>query len=236
MQLEIVFPASDGKPLPGVLTVPDGVDGPVPALLMIYEVFGMSDEMRRVARDLAAEGYVVLIPDLFARGPAKPLCVASTMRTMARGVGPALDDLEAARRWLADRPEVDAARIGAIGFCMGGSFALLLARTGLYKVSAPFYGGQGVDLPRSCPVVASFGGRDVSMRGVPEKLTAELDALGVPHDVKVYPDAGHSFFNRTPGLVGKAMSHLPIHAEYHEASAQDAHRRIIAFFRTHLDA
>lgn len=236
MQLEIVFPSSDGKPLPGVLTVPDGVDGPAPALLMIYEIFGMSDEMRRVARDLAAEGYVVLIPDLFARGPVKPLCVASTMRAMVRGSGPALGDLEAARHWLADRPEVDAERIGTIGFCMGGSFALLLASTGLYKVSAPFYGGQGVDLPRSCPVVASFGGRDVSMRGVPEKITAELDALGVPHDVEVYPDAGHSFFSRTPGLLGKAIAHLPIHAEYHEASAQDAHRRIVAFFRTHLDA
>jgi carboxymethylenebutenolidase len=236
MQLEIVFPSSDGKLLPGVLTVPDGVDGPVPALLMIYEVFGMSDEMRRVARDLAAEGYVVLIPDLFARGPVKPLCVASTMRTMVRGAGPALDDLEAARRWLVDRPEVDAGRIGVIGFCMGGSFALLLAGSGLYKVSAPFYGGRGVDLPRSCPVVASFGGRDASMRGVPEKITAELDALGVPHDVQVYPDAGHSFFSRTPGLLGKAVARLPIHAEYHEASAQDAHRRIVAFFRTHLDA
>jgi carboxymethylenebutenolidase len=236
MQLEIVFPSSDGKPLPGVLTVPDGADAPLPALLMIYEAFGMSDEMRRVARDLAAEGYVVLIPDLFARGPVKPLCVASTMRTMARGAGPALDDLESARRWLTARPEVDGTRIGAIGFCMGGSFALLLARTGLYKVSAPFYGGQGVELPRSCPVVASFGGRDASTRGVPEKITADLEALGVPHDVKVYPEAGHSFFNRTPGLIGKAVSRSPIHAEYHEASAQDAHKRIVAFFRTHLDA
>ncbi len=236
MQLEIVFPSSDGKPLPGVLTVPDGADGPVPALLMIYEVFGMSDEMRRVARDLAADGYAVLIPDLFARGPVKPLCVASTMRTMVRGAGPALDDLESARQWLAARPEVDATRIGAIGFCMGGGFALLLARTGLYKVSAPFYGGQGVDLPRSCPVVASFGGRDASMRGVPEKLAAALDGLGVPHDVKVYPDAGHSFFTRTSGLLGKAVAHSPIHGEYHEASAQDAHRRIVDFFRTHLDA
>src|ERR1700733_12987512 len=124
MQLEIVFPSSDGKPLPGVLTVPDGADGPVPALLMIYEIAGMSDEMRRVARDLAAEGYVVLIPDLFARGPVKPLCIAATIRTMTRGAGPALDDLEAARRWLVDRPEVDAERIGTIGFCLGGSFAL----------------------------------------------------------------------------------------------------------------
>jgi len=233
MQVETVFPAADGTPMPAVLTLPDGADGPVPGVLMIYEIFGMSDEMRRVARDLAAEGYAVLIPDVFARGRVRPLCVAATMRTMVTGRGAAMDDLEAARRWLADRPEVDGTRLGAIGFCMGGSFALLLARTGLYKVSAPFY-GRPPDLPRSCPVVASFGGRDLGMRGAPEKLTADLDAAGVPHDVKVYPDAGHSFFTRTPGLTGQLVRRLPIHAEYHEASAQDAHRRVVAFFEEHL--
>ena len=235
MQVETVFPAADGTPMPAVLTVPDGADGPVPGVLMIYEIFGMSDEMRRVARDLAAEGYAVLIPDLFARGRVRALCVAATMRTMVTGRGAAMDDLEAARRWLAERPEVDGTRLGTIGFCMGGSFALLLARTGLYKVSAPFY-GRPPDLARSCPVVASFGGRDVGMRGAPEKLTADLDALDVPHDVKVYPDAGHSFFTRTPGLKGRVVRRLPIHAEYHEASAQDAHRRVVAFFEEHLAA
>jgi carboxymethylenebutenolidase len=234
MQVETVFPTSDGT-MPAVLTLPDEAEGPVPGLLMIYEIFGMSDEMRRVARDLAAEGYAVLIPDLFARGRVRALCVAATMRTMVTGSGAAMDDLEAARRWLADRPEVDGTRLGTIGFCMGGSFALLLARTGLYKVSAPFY-GRPPDLPRSCPVVASFGGRDLGMRGAPEKLTADLDAAGVPHDVKVYPDAGHSFFTRTPGLTGQLVRRLPIHAEYHEASAQDAHRRVVAFFREHLGA
>ena len=233
MQVETVFHAADGTPLPAVLTVPDGVDGPVPGVLMIYEVFGMSDEMRRVARDLAADGYAVFIPDLFARGPVRALCMAATMRTMVTGHGAAIDDLESARRWLAERPEVDGTRLGTIGFCMGGSFALLLARTGLYKVSAPFY-GRPPDMPRSCPVVASFGGRDLGVRGGAEKLTADLDAAGVPHDVKVYPDAGHSFFTRTPGLTGRVVRRLPIHAEYHEASAQDAHRRVVAFFGEHL--
>jgi dienelactone hydrolase len=146
MQTEITFTASDGKGLPGVLTVPDGATGAGPALLMIYEAFGMTDEMRRVARDLAADGYTVLIPDLFARGPAKAICVARALRTTQRGEGRELDDLESARHWLAERPEVDGERIGTIGFCLGGSFALLLARTGRYKVSAPFYSGR-IDLP-----------------------------------------------------------------------------------------
>lgn len=234
MQTELTFPAGDGVALPAVLTVPDGRSAPGPALVMVYEAFGMTDEMRRVARDLAADGYAVLIPDLFARGPATALCVAGAFRTALRGEGRELDDLEAARRWLAGRPEVDADRIGAIGFCLGGSFALLLARTGLYKVSAPFYGGR-VALPRSCPVVASFGGRDAATRGYPEQLAAELDALGVAHDVQTYPDAGHSFFTRTGGLIGRVGPHLPVHAEYHEPSARDAHRGIVAFFRQHLD-
>jgi carboxymethylenebutenolidase len=234
VQTEIAFPAAEGITLPGVFTVPDGAAGPAPALVMIYEAFGMTDEMRRIARELAAEGYVVLIPDLFARGPAKALCVARAMRTMVRGAGRELDDVEAARGWLAKRPEVDAGRIGAIGFCMGGSYALLMARSGLYKVSAPFYSSR-VELPRSCPVVGSYGGRDRSTRGYPEKLTADLDALGVPNDVVTYPDAGHAFYTRTEGLIGRLGPWLPLHAEYHEASAADAHRRIIAFFHEHLD-
>lgn len=64
-QTEVSFPTADGTVLPGVLTLP-AADRPRPALLMIYEVFGLTDEMRRVARELAGEGWVVLIPDLFA--------------------------------------------------------------------------------------------------------------------------------------------------------------------------
>lgn len=148
VQTEVLFPATDGTVLPAVLTVPAAADGPRPALLMIHEIFGLNDEMRRLARELAAEGWVVLIPDLFARG-IKTLCVARALHTMKRGSGPELDDLDAARRWLVGRPEVDGERIGAIGFCLGWAFALLLAETGLYKVSAPFY-GRTRDLTKAC--------------------------------------------------------------------------------------
>lgn len=234
MQTEISFPADDGVRLPGVLTVPDDRTEPGPALVMIYEAFGMNDEMRRVARDLAAEGYAVLIPDLFARGRVKGLCVARAMRTVVRGRGQELDDIEAGRRWLAARPEVDADRIGTIGFCLGGSFALLLAGSGRYKVSAPFY-NLPLPVPRSCPVVASYGGRDRTTHGFGERLQARLEELGVPHDVRTYPEAGHSFFSRPPGLLGRLTKYTPMHAEYHAPSAEDAHRRIVAFFREHLD-
>jgi carboxymethylenebutenolidase len=233
VQSEIAIPADDGFSLPGVLTLPDAGDAPFPALVMIYEAFGMNDEMRRVARDLAAEGYAVVIPDLFARGRVTGLCVAKAVRTVLRGSGRELDDIEAGRRLLAARPEVDADRIGTIGFCLGGSFALLLAGSGRYKVSAPFYNAP-LPVPRSCPVVASYGGRDLTTRGFGHRLEARLDELGVPHDVRTYPEAGHSFFSRPPGVLGAMSKYSPFRAEYHAASAEDAHRRIIAFFREHL--
>lgn len=161
--------------------------------------------------------------------------MAKALRTMKRGAGPELDDLDAARRWLVERPEVDGARIGTIGFCVGGAFALLLAETGLYKVSAPFY-GRTRELTRACPMVASFGGRDSETSdGYPEQLVANLERLGQPHDVVTYPEAGHSFMTRTGGIVGRIGPKLPLHVEYHEPSARDAHRRIVAFFHEHLD-
>lgn len=234
VESDIAIPSLNGGRLPGLLVRPEG-DGPHPALVMIYEVFGMNAEMRRMAREYAAEGYTVLMPDLFARGKVRALCVASTMATMATGRGAAMGELESARRWLAAQPTVDAGRIGAIGFCMGGGFALLLADTGLYKVVAPFYGRAPLPLPRACPVVASFGGRDRGLpSGYPDELAADLDSHGVPHDIKTYPDAGHSFATRTDGVKAKVLPHLPTHAEYHEASAVDAKARVLAFFREHL--
>jgi carboxymethylenebutenolidase len=100
-------------------------------------------------------------------------------------------------------------------------------------VSAPFYSGR-IDLHRSCPVVAGYGGRDITTRGYPELLEARLEAMGVPHDVVTYPGAGHSFFTRTSGVAGSLAARSPLHAGYHAPSAEDAHRRIVAFFREHL--
>jgi carboxymethylenebutenolidase len=234
VEADVAVPSVNGGTLPGFLARPETGE-PGPALVMIYEAFGMTPEMRRIARELAREGYTVLIPDLFARGTVKPLCVASTMATMASGRGAALGDCESARRWLAGQPTVDADRIGAIGFCMGGGFAMLLSQTGLYRVAVPFYGRSGTRVEPVCPVVASFGGRDLQFAdGYPERLEADLAERGIPHDVKVYPDAGHSFMTRTEGVLGAAARRSPLHAAYDEPAATDATRRVLEFLRAHL--
>lgn len=220
----------------GVLTLPTLNDGERrPGLVVIHDAFGLGPEMRRVAREFAHEGYVVLIPDLFDRG-LKALCVARALRAISTQKGRSFADLEAARRWLVARPEVDRERLGVVGFCLGGGFALVLAMGGKYRVSAPFYGEVPKAMPQSCPVVASFGGRDeVYAKGAPV-LKKHLEVLGVAHDVKVYPEAGHSFYTATPaGLLGYLGGVLPMHSAHHEESARDARLRVLAFFREHLD-
>jgi carboxymethylenebutenolidase len=88
-------------------------------------------------------------------------------------------------------------------------------------------------LAQSCPIVGSFGGKDFSLRGAAGKLERALTTAGVPHDVREYPDAGHSFLNdfdsRFAVVFGKLTG-----MGYHEESARDARARIAAFFDEHL--
>jgi len=98
---------------------------------------------------------------------------------------------------------------------------------------------DAVDLLRgACPVIGSYGARDRSLRKAPLRLEEALRANGVAHDVKVYADAGHSFLNdhdpAEASVIFKVLAKLS-GARFHEPSALDARRRILAFFEEHLD-
>jgi carboxymethylenebutenolidase len=222
--------------LPAYRAVPEG-DGPWPGLVLVHEIVGLDDEMRCHADRLAAMGYLVVAPDLLARGRTV-VCLAQTMTALRRGRGQAFDDLETARGALVADPACIGS-VGVIGFCLGGGFALVLAGRPGWDVVAANYGALPQDLAAldgACPVVASYGGRDRYLRGAASTLEAALTERGVDHDVKEYPDAGHAFLNRadhSPWYVAP-MTRLVMHVGPAPAASDDAWARIEAFLRRHL--
>ena len=217
----------------GHLAAPPVGDGPWPGVVVVHESLGLTDDIRQQAERLAAAGYLALAVDLFPEGRLR--CLVPTFRALAAGRGRPFDDIDAARGWLAGREDCTG-RIGIIGFCMGGGFALLTAARG-FEVSAPNYAHLPKDLDATldgaCPVVASYGGKDRTLRGTAAKLEAALERAGVEHDVEEYPDAGHSFLNRHDLGPGGALLRVA-GIGYHGPSAEAAWARILRFFEAQL--
>jgi carboxymethylenebutenolidase len=223
------------QPLRGYLSTPSG-PGPWPGVVLIHEIFGLDDVMRRHADRLAGLGYLTLAVDLFSSG-GTARCLVSTMTAMVRGHGRAFADISAARDYLTGSVDCTG-KIGVIGFCMGGGFALLSAHDG-YGAAAVNYGQLPRDLDaavaEACPIVASYGRRDPSLRGAAGRLEVALETARVTHDVKEYPHASHAFLNDAeagPRLLRPLLRVAGIGPE--PDSAEDAWKRIETFFAAHL--
>jgi carboxymethylenebutenolidase len=227
---DLTYPTPSGD-LRGYLASPPGA-GPWPGVVVLHEIFGLTDDIRRQADRFAVHGYLALAPDLYAWG-ATPRCLLATLRTLSSARGRALDDVNAARTFLAER-EACTGKVGVAGFCLGGGLALLVAGDG-FDAAAPNYGHLPKDaeqrLATACPIVGSYGGRDRMLKGAAGKLERVLTAADVRHDVKEYPTAKHGFLYPHTGAVAMAE---PLMVDYDAAAADDAWRRIFAFFAEHL--
>jgi len=202
--------------------------GKYPAIIMIHEWWGLNDWIKSMADALASEGYVVLAVDLY-RGKVtnKPDEASALMSGLPKDR--AIRDLKSAYAYLQSLSEVNAAKIGSIGWCMGGSYSLTVAKELGEKLTACVinYGRVSGDKTELGTVKASvlgiFGAQD---RGIPvESVRAfetALKELGRMCEIKIYEDSGHAFMNpnNTRG--------------YNKANAEDAWRRTIEFFKKTL--
>jgi carboxymethylenebutenolidase len=216
---------SGNHQLEGYLARPEG-DGPFPGVVVIHEAYGLNENMKDIARRFADQGYAALAVDLFA-GRNRAICMVRFMGGWLFNSlnNSAIHDLKAALTFLSAQPGVDDARLGAVGYCMGGGFVICWACTdNRLKAIAPYYGTNPWPLEavaRLCPVVGSYPGNDLTASSG-RRLDVELDRYNVPHNIKIYPGAKHSFFNDT------------LKGNYNEAAAQDSWGRVLAFFGEHI--
>ncbi len=237
---DVRIPVHDGE-MRAALALPQQRGAHTAGLLVLHELGGLNDDIRAITARFAEHGYAALAPDLYSVGPPRPICILRTMQALNSGSGRVFADLEAAQRFLAALDAVDPARLGAAGFCLGGSFAILHAVRAPLGAAAVFYGRvprSSAELEGICPVVAGYGGRDRVFKDQPARLRRHLEQLAVPHDIEVYPDAGHSYMNRRrgPAPLQALMRRTRMAIGYNRGAAEDSWRRMLEFFAEHLAA
>lgn len=214
---------SGSETVSGYLAAPEGA-GRKPAVVVIHEWWGLNDFAKGKADSFAKQGYVTLAVDLY-RG--KVTTDADVAHQLMRGLPDdrALRDLQAAVTYLRSRPDVDAKRIGSVGWCMGGGWSLNLALAEPTLAGAVIYYGHLMTEDATIQklkvaLVGSFGGKD---QGIPAEsvsaFQAKARALQKNVFFKIYPEAGHAFASSSDPKV------------FRPDDAKDADARTDSFFR-----
>lgn len=217
---------SGDETVSAVLYTPPG-KGPFPAIVVIHEWWGLNDWVKEEASKLADQGYVTLAVDLYRGQVATDPAMA---HELMRGVPEdrAVRDLLAAANFLRAQKNVKPAKVGAIGWCMGGGYSARLAENDPKLAAAVInYGSLSTDPATlgkiQAPVLGLFGGQD---RGIPpaavQQFEKQMKGLGKDVSIKIYDDAGHAFEN--PNNKGG----------YRADDAADAWKRITDFFAAKL--
>lgn len=229
---ESVCITADGRTVAVEIFRP-GVAGQAPAVLVLHEIFGLNDDIRRIARRFADNGYLAAAPDFLAGGWYLG-CVLRAARDLRAGTGPTVAVLEAVIEALAARPDVG--KVGAAGFCMGGGYALLLGTRQRVSAAGVFYGDvrSAEELAQACPLTGGYGGKDRIFGPQGHQLIARLNALGREHDVKFYEDAGHSYMNDAGHPYLAILTRPFMAVAYDHYAAEDSWRRMLEFFGHHL--
>jgi carboxymethylenebutenolidase len=224
----VSFPG-DGVTVTAYMVGPEAT-GRYPAIIIIQEWWGLNDHIKDIARRYAREGYVAIAPDLYSRlghkVTADPNEAGKLMESLHQADG--LKDLNATVAYLKTVEGVDSNRLGITGFCMGGSYALLLpCVTRDIKAAVSFYGQvPDPDTPLknlAAPLLYIYGEDDgwITKADV-QRLRDALRKYNKAGEVKTYPGCPHAFFNDTRKEV------------YRPAEAADAWKRATTFFHQHF--
>jgi carboxymethylenebutenolidase len=221
---EVAIP-SGSEQVVAYLAKPKG-QGPFPALVVIHEWWGLNDQIRDMADQLARQGYLSLAVDLYrGKKTDNPEQAHELMRGLPEDR--AIRDLAAAFAYLKASPDVKPDRIGSIGWCMGGGYSIKLAVAEPTLAACAVYYGALPTEPESlaaiqAPVIGFFGEKD---EGIPEASVLDFETAmqeqGRAVEVHVYRNAGHAFAN----AEGK---------NYHREAAEDAWKKLTAFFGKRL--
>ncbi len=213
----------------GYLVRPPGGSGP--GIIVVQEWWGLNPQIKGVADDLAAEGFVTLAPDLFHGQLAEHDEMdkaAHLMQTLS--LDTAVPDMAGAVDYLLSREDVTGEAVGVIGFCMGGMLALVLAARQGDKIAAavPWYGAPLDSDPDWSGMTASVRGHfaendDFFKADAVRALQAELKALGNDVDFVIHPDTGHAFGNEQNAL-----------GTYDAAAKAEAWADSVAFLKSKL--
>jgi carboxymethylenebutenolidase len=204
--------------------------GRAPGVLVIHENRGLLDHHKDVTRRFAKAGYVAVAPDLASPGGGTGHFSDTAEVTALLGRTPPdqlVAMLNAGVRYLQSLPNVQAQRVGAVGFCFGGGMAWRLATANAdLKAVAPFYGPNPPleDVPKiRAAILALYGALDERIdAGIPA-IRQALEANKIVHEIIVYSGANHAFFNDTG-------------PNYNAQAAQDAWTRVAAWFTQYLRA
>ncbi|HET6382471.1 MAG TPA: dienelactone hydrolase family protein [Armatimonadota bacterium] len=227
--------------LTGYLARPSDA-APRPPVLVIYEIFGLTNNIRNAAARLADAGYVALAPDFFRHDPVPYNQFAEARRVSSSlSDAGAMSDIAASIDYLQSQPYVRTGPSAVLGFCMGGRIAFLAACKLNTRIGAcvDFYGARlsggrvhegqtmvPLDEAASlrCPVQLFFGDQDSFIP--PEEVEIirdRLDDLGASFEIELYPDAGHGFCCEERD-------------SYHPAAAADAWARALQFLEATIRA
>jgi carboxymethylenebutenolidase len=232
-QSDVIISTPDGQ-MPAVLVTSTQPDCK-PAVLLLMEAFGITLHIRDVATRIAAEGYTVLVPDLYYRElPNNTFSYDEVDQAMAmmwrlEFGQPIEDDLKAALMYLKTLDRVYPDQIGVTGFCLGGGLTFLTACRFPHEIAAaaPFYGmvlDEWIDAVKeiTVPMYLFFGGTDPFISGDRiQQIDTRFRELGKDYRLKIYPDAGHGFFCNE-------------RSDYNPAAAADAWSKLKQFFENHL--